>query len=139
MARLFGTICIIVIVFTFITEISLGEDDIEKALRLANDIAHKELFPNDYVECAIHLLYQVSVFVEAATKNYHKGQLKEVINQMNNAINEIDNCADYTLDTPFMFGGPEDIAQLEELLKKVKKEAFSKLRSQRLGPALSPA
>lgn len=139
MARLFGTICIIVIVLTFITEISLGEDDIEKALRLANDIAHKQLFPDDYVECAINLLYQVSVYVEAAIKNYHKGQLKELINQMNNAIYQIDSCADYMIDTPFMFGGPEDIAQLEQLLKKIKKEAFSKLRSHRLGPALSPA
>lgn len=139
MARLFGTVCIFVIVFTFITQISLAEDDIEKALRLANDIAHKQLFPDDYVECAINLLYQVSVYVEAAIKNYHKGQLKELINQMNNAIYQIDSCADYMIDTPFMFGGPEDIAQLEQLLKKIKKEAFSKLRSQRLGPAFSPA
>ncbi|KAK4711095.1 hypothetical protein R3W88_005608 [Solanum pinnatisectum] len=141
MARTTNSLICIFLIVVFIPEICLGDINLEKTLLLADEVAHKPVFPEDYVECAIALLSQVSADIKLAIKKYHEGQIKQVINQIDDALYEIKSCSDFLIDTPYMFGGPEDIAQLQQLLNKSKKEAFSILvrRSKGLGPALSPA
>lgn len=103
----------------------MGDDNLEKTLLLADEAAHKSLFAEDYVECAIRLLYEVSQDIKLALKKYHEGQIKQVIDQIDDALYEINSCSDYLLSTPFMFGGPEDIAKLQQLLEESKKQALS--------------
>lgn len=142
MARSTNSLICVLLIVVFVPEICLGDEyDLEKTLRLADKVAHKPVFPEDCVECAIALLSQVSEDIKLAIKKYHEGQMKQVINQIDDALYEIKSCSYFLISTPFMFGGPEDIAQLEQLLNKSKKEAFSILvrRSKGFGPALSPA
>ncbi|KAM3251577.1 hypothetical protein P3L10_005647 [Capsicum annuum] len=123
--------CIFLIVF--IPEICLGDDDLGKTLRSAKEVAHKPVTAEDYTECDMYVVIQD---IELAIKKYHEGQIKQVINQIDHALKKMEFCLTFLSSMPFLKGGPEDIYQLDRLLKKSKKEAFSILY---LGPAaMSP-
>lgn len=64
-------------------------------------------------------------------RKYYEGQFNDVIKYIDEALHEINDCLMFTKSYPSK--GEEIVDKLQQLLEKIKKYAFSRLRSYILG------
>ncbi|OIT24738.1 hypothetical protein A4A49_59454 [Nicotiana attenuata] len=128
--------------FTLIPQMPLAADNIESSLKSAIGTAGfiSQVLSYDEAVGCIFNLGDAGRALELAINKYHKHQVKDVIKQIDEAINDVNICLQssdvvsrYIADNIV-----QDITNLQLFIKKIKKEA-SRLGSKVVGSALSPA